>query len=181
MNEERYEELADKFESCIDAHVEYETEHEDAGDAYSHLPREGGWDYGNGRDRLVAFLEEHELPTDESLIDELEEWLLDDCPIRPGHIFDRVSDSAFWVDSYAVGEVEDQYCLPDLARALDIDESEALAFAAMAMGDNRFCLRDNGDGGVLSYTSTDAVWVFEAPLSDIKERIQWWVEAQEEN
>ena len=69
--------------------------------------------------------------------------------------------------------MEDQYCLADLAGILDTDESTARRFAEMAMDDNRFCLRENGDGGVLSYTSTDAVWIYEADLEWIRERLDW--------
>ena len=172
MNKNQYEKFAEKLEKAIDWRVEYETTHEDAGSNYSHLPREGGWDYSNGPDRLLAWCEEAGIDTDRAELVEIEDEILDWCEIEPGHIFSATTPQKFIVDSYPVGEVEDQYCLPDLARLLDTDEETAREFAQLAMDDNRFCLRPNGDGGVLSYTSTDAVWVFYVNKEWIKDRLE---------
>ena len=162
MNEERYEELAEKFEALIASHVEYQTNHDDAGAGYAHLPREGGWAYHNGDDRLREWMAENEFPIPEGrdwdcLIDDV----LDDCDYEPGHIFSGgTTPEKFVVDSYEVGEIEDQYCFDDLCRVLEIDGEECSAFVALAMKDRRFCLKANGDGGVLSYTNTDDVWIY---------------------
>lgn len=173
ITEEAYDAFADVLEEAIDARVEYETSHQDAGGAYSNLPREGGWDYSNGDDRLKAFLDAHDIRLAPSEFESLVESILDDCEIRPVHMFHSPADHEFTVDSYAVGEVEDQYCLPDLARLLGTDEDTAKAFAEMAMEDRRFCLRPNGDGGVLSYTSTDAFWQFYVDVDWVRERVGW--------
>lgn len=174
ITEEKYEELAETFEAAIDSHVEYETEHADAGSNYSHLPREGGWDYSNGEDRLREWIKENDLTIPkgdnwDDLVDEVLDW----CEIEPGHVFSGgTTKEKFIVDSYPVGEIEDQYCLPDLANLLDISEDETREFVALAMEDHRFCLRENGDGGVLSYTSTDAVWIFYIDRKWITSRLE---------
>jgi hypothetical protein len=176
MKEARYEELADMLEKSIDWRVEYETKHDDAGAAYSHLPREGGWSYHNGLERLKGWIESNgiEVPTGFDW-DELENEVLDWCEYEPGHIFSGgTTPSKFIVDSYPVGEVEDQYCLGDLARLLETDEGETREFARLAMKDNRFCLRPNGDGGLLSYTNTDAVWIYYVD----KEWVLDWIDNQ---
>jgi len=162
MKDERYQELADILESAIDSRVEYETENQDAGNAYSHLPREGGWSYSNGLDRLKAWVKEAGIETPQWLDWEaLEDEVLDWCEIEPGHIFSGgTSPNKFVVESFPVGEVEDQYCLSDLADILETNEDEAREFADLAMDDRRFCLRRQRDGGFLSYTNTDSVWVF---------------------
>lgn len=162
MTREQYETLADIFEESIEAQVEYATEHDDAGSNYSNLPREGGWDYSDGDQRLKEWMEGNEfaIPTDSAwdyLVDEVLDW----CDIAPGHIFSAgTTRDKFVVDSYAVGEVESQYSFHDLCDRLELRADECTEFVQLAMNDNKFCLRDNGDGGVLSYTNTDATWVF---------------------
>lgn len=168
ITEEQYEEMADKLETAIDSQTEYACEHIDAGNAYAHLFREGGWAYNNGSDRLKAWLlDHHGITLTESQFEELEDEALDWCDMEPnskspwtiGHIFSSGMDkNRFIVDSFAVGEVETQFCLSDLANMLGTEEETAREFSARAMEDNRFCLRENGDGGFLSYDNTDATW-----------------------
>ena len=160
LDKEKYERFADIFEASIDERVDYECNHDDAGGNYSHLPRDGGWIYSNGDDRLKAWLKENDIkpPAD---FDRFADDVLDQFEIEAGHIFSNPEGSgSFVVDSFPVGEVEDQYCIEDLASLLETDIETAKQFAIMAMDDNRFCLNENGDGGLLSYTSTDATWNF---------------------
>jgi hypothetical protein len=174
MNKEKYENLANQFESMIDSRVEYECSNDDAGSSYSHMPREGGFLYHNGEERFREWLKVNGLVANENsewdgLIDDLLDW----CEIEAGHTLDGgTTDEKFVIDSYPVGEVEDQYCLPDLASALEITEEEALEFVKLAKEDRRFCLRDNGDGGVLSYTSTDAVWQMTVDKEWVSDRVE---------
>ena len=159
MKSETYEGLAATLEIAIDAHVDYETGHEDAGSNYSHLPREGGWVYNNGPERLLKWCRTNGVEITPEEIEALEDEVLDWCDIEPGHMFSNPEmEGKFVVDSYPVGEVEDQYCIGDLSALLGVEEAEALEFVAIAMEDRRFCLRPNGDGGILSYTNTDACW-----------------------
>ena len=161
ITEEQYKEMADKLETAIDSQTEYACEHIDAGNSYSHMFREGGWAYNNGSDRLKAWLlDHHGITLTESQFEELEDEVLDWCDMEPGHIFSSGTDkNRFIVDSFAVGEVETQFCLSDLANMLETEEETAREFSARAMEDNRFCLRENWSGAcVLSYVDTDATW-----------------------
>ena len=182
VEDEIYQELADRFESIIDSEVEYACEHDDAGSAYSHLPREGGWFYHCGPMRLRCFLNDHEIELNDEGFDQLVDELLDDCEIIPGHIFSSQRENEFLIDSYPVGEVESQFCLGDLASMLDITREEAGDFVALAMDDNRFYLKENtccGDpDGVLSYTNTDSVWLCQVDVEWIKQRVEWIKEGQ---
>lgn len=182
MTKEKYSELTDVFEGEIDRHVEYETTNQDAGDAYSHLAREGGWAYTNGLDRLKQWMSENKIDVPNGFDwDDLEDEVLDWHEMEAGHVFSGGSDSnRFVIDSYAVGEVEDQFCIADLARLLDISDVEAREFAKLAMNDNRFCLKDNYGDGVLSYTNTDAVWIAYVSKEWVIERVEWQREALEE-
>ena len=122
--------------------------------------------------RLKAWLKENELTIPEEDFESFVDDVLDWCNINPGHMFSNPEmNGDFVVDSYPVGEVEDQYCIEDLASLLDTDTSTAKEFAVMAMKDNRFCLKPTGDGGVFSYTYTDAVWNFTIDVEWAKDRI----------
>ena len=172
INEKQYKKLAEKLEQAIYCQVDYECTHEDAGGNYAHLPREGGWSYSNGDERLKSWLKENNLPMPKDW-DRFTDDVLDWCNIEPGHIFSNPEGQGkFTVDSYPVGEVEDQYCLYDLAALLEVDPDTTVKFAAMAMDDNRFCLRENGDGGLLSYTNTDAAWFFTIDKQWAKDQLE---------
>tara|TARA_R110000772_G_scaffold141371_1_gene251002 strand:- start:707 stop:1225 length:519 start_codon:yes stop_codon:yes gene_type:complete len=171
MKNERYQKLAVILQTAIDSRVEYETEHEDTGGNYSHMIREGGWSYSNGPDRLKAWLKENELPNSKEFIESIEDDLLDWCECEPGHIFSNgTTKEKFIVDSYPVGEVEIQFCLPDLARILDTEEDEAREFSTLA--ENDFCLRPENDGGFLAYENTDSTWRFFITRDWVKDRIE---------
>jgi hypothetical protein len=173
MKAERYEELTELLQTAIDVQVEYETEHDDSGANYSHLIREGGWSYSNGPDRLKEWLAENELPNSKEFIESIEDDLLDWCEYEPSHIFsDGTTKEKFIVDSYAVGEIEMQFCLTDLATVLDTTEDEAREFSKMAQPENDFCLRPERDGGFLAYENTDAVWRFFITPTWVKDRIE---------
>tara|TARA_R110000772_G_scaffold141536_3_gene251215 strand:- start:831 stop:1382 length:552 start_codon:yes stop_codon:yes gene_type:complete len=172
MTSERYEELAEVLQAAIDSQVDYATEHEDAGGNYSHMIREGGWSYSNGPDRLKEWLEENGLPSDKDFIESIEDDLLDWCEMEPGHIYGNgTTKDKFIIDSYTVGEIEMQFCLPDLANILDIEEDEAKEFSAKAQDKNDFCLRPENDGGFLAYENTDSTWQFFIDVEWIKTRI----------
>jgi hypothetical protein len=173
MKAERYKELAEILQTAIDAQVDYATEHEDAGANYSHLIREGGWSYSNGPDRLKEWLAENELPNSKEFIESIEDDLLDWCEYESGHIFSGGTTAGkFIVDSYAVGEIEMQFSLPDLVTVLDTTEEEAREFSKMAQSGNDFCLRPEKDGGFIAYENTDAVWQFFITPAWVKDRIE---------
>ena len=86
--------------------LEYEETHEDAGDAYSHMPREGGFDYGDGPKRLVEFCKEHDIPGNAESVADV---VLDNFRMVPGHMFstDIFNNwDIFVVDSYHIQEHE---------------------------------------------------------------------------
>jgi hypothetical protein len=175
MTKQRYDQLSDQFASLIDRRVKYETTHEDVGDAHSHLAREGGWDHGNGLDRLKEWMSENKIDVPNSFDwKSFEDEVLDWHEMEPGHIFSGGSDSSrFVIDSYLVGEIEIQHEVVDVADALEISDAEADVFLDMAMDDNRFCLRDNYGDGVFSYVDTDSVWIACVSKDWILERIDW--------
>ena len=172
MKSKRYHELAKKLQSSIDSQVEYETENNDAGGNYAHMIREGGWSYSNGPDRLKEWLKENELPYDPEFLESIEDDLLDWCEMESGHIFSRdTTKEKFLVDSYAVGEIEMQFCLLDLVNLFDIEEEEAKEFSTLAQSENDFGLSPQADGGFLAYENTDSTWRFYITRDWVKTRI----------
>jgi hypothetical protein len=172
MKEERYEELADQFEKMIDAQVEYQESHDDAGDSYSHCPRDGGWAYNDNEARLEEWIEENGIDVGDLDLDTLGYLALDNFEMVPGHMFGHNgSNSDFVVDSYPVGEVESQFCFDD-KWAIDaigcVDSDEMREFAKLANEDSRFCLTVD-DWNILSYTATDCAWYAVVSVESFKE------------
>ena len=173
MTTERYDEFADKLESAIETQVEYECEHKDAGDEYSHMFREGDWLYSNGLERFTEWLLEfHSLTIPGDQLEHMEDEILDWCNMEPCHIFSGGTDkNKFVVGSFAVEEVESQFDIPMLIELLECTEEECKEFIILALEDNRFCLhKDNG--GILAYTSTDAVWQGTVNIEWVKDRLE---------
>jgi len=178
MKSEIYEELADKLETAIEWQVEYESSHDDAGGEYACcLP--DACAYNNAEKRLAKYLETHGVEYDaETILKELLNW--DQYEIHAGHIF---TDSRFdylgegnyrgpqpylILDSFPVGEVHVQFCLPDLASMLEVDEQSAREFSAIAIDDRRFCCRRETDGGLLCFENTDSVWYYVVSMETIE-------------
>mgnify|MGYP003150614117 CR=1 FL=1 len=172
ITKDRYEQLADSLEEAINSHVEYCEGHEDAGDGYSHLPREGCWTYGNGDERLADYIEEHEIETNGLDIDTIADLVLDNFEMQSGHTLGHHGNqSDFVIDSFPIGEIEDQYCFDDYERLGFKDEDEMRAFAGIAKDDNRFCLHIS-DYCILAYTGTDAVWYAIIGMDALQELIK---------
>jgi hypothetical protein len=87
---------------CADQ-LEYEESHRDAGDAYSHMPRES-W-CKESEARLQEELARHEIDTQGLDIDALSDMALDLFEMRSGHIFGPYRDGII-IDAYPVQEIE---------------------------------------------------------------------------
>lgn len=155
--------IQDAIQAELDWRVNYESEHQDAGDNYSHLPKEGSWDYSNGNDRLLAFIAENEINTSGLDIDCLSDLVLDNFKMESGHIFSGSTDGVFNVDSFPVGEIEAQI---DYAQIKEITGYRLTAKRAKKLGFNH-CSYDC----LLAYESTDAVWLAVISASELQELI----------
>ena len=147
--------INEAIETILTSHVEYETEHVDAGDAYSHLPREGGWMYHNGLDRLKAWMVENDITT--TLDDEtLEELVLDNLEMETGHSLTSPSGDTFSIDRFGVEEVECEISFTELSEmtGLNITEGRMKAIAA-ARGAHCMTI---GNDSLLAYEVTDSTW-----------------------
>lgn len=147
----------------LNARLEYETEHKDAGDNYSHLPREGGWRYNNGDSRLAEFMEENEIDTKGLDIDHIADLVLDNFKMESGHIFSGQKDDVFTVDSFPVGEIEAQ---------IDYDYiADATGYRLTKKRAKTLGLDHANDDNLLAYESTDSVWFAVIAADEIQELI----------
>lgn len=107
--EARVEALAEKINELMSARLEYAETHKDAGDAYTHLPREGSWDYGNGDQRLAGWMRRVGIDSRGLEIEEVADLVLDNFRMEPGTILDPThnDDDLFLVDSFQVGEIDE--------------------------------------------------------------------------
>ena len=151
MNEDAYNAWLESLLEVIDLQEDYETQHQDAGDNYAHMVREG-WS-STDEARLNAWLLTwiQLLPPVEDLdLDDLIEAMLSYFEPRPGHIFGRGSDqNKFVLASYPVGEIEIE--IPDRL------DSETSKFAQRALDEREICGKIFGDD-LYIYRHTDAVW-----------------------
>lgn len=149
-HEERAAELTEKIDAEMRARLDYAETHKDAGDAYTHLPREGGWSYSNGDDRLAGYMRRTGVDAKGLGIEEVSDLVLDNFRMEPGTIIDPTHgrDDLFLVDSFPVTEIEEQIYLSDLDKdATDAEWAEAKGRAEAHFSDND-----------MAYMTSDRVW-----------------------
>ncbi len=147
--EARVEALTEKLDALLEARLEWAETHKDAGDAYTHLPREGTWDYNNGDQRLAGWMRRVGIDPRGLEIEEISDLVLDNFRMEPGTILDPThnDDDLFLVDSFPVGEIEEQVRFAELdPTATEADWAEAKRAAAAHF---------NGDR---AYLASDRVW-----------------------
>jgi hypothetical protein len=147
--EARIEALSEKLDALMEARLEYAETHKDAGDAYTHLPREGSWDYGNGDRRLAGWMRRVGIDPRGLEIEEISDLVLDNFRMEPGTILDPThnDDDLFLVDSFPVGEIEEQINFAEIDPTATAAEWEDAKMASRAHFD-----QDRG------YLSSDRVW-----------------------
>jgi len=152
----------------LDSQMDDATTHTDAGNAYAHLPREGGWSYHNGLDRLKAFMVENDIET--SLDDEtLEDLVLDNFEMVPGYTICATSRDVFSIDRYAIVEVETQIEFTELEEltGLNITEGRMKAIGELS---REHCLTVDKDS-LLAYEVTDCTWDAVISAGELEELI----------
>ena len=173
----RIESIVNLINELDQLNVEYQTEHQDAGDNYAHLPREGGFCYGNGETRLKEYLQQNfecsdfECSDFESIdFDELCEFVLDNFEMVSGNIYGYIGkNSSFTVVSFEVGEVENQIEINHLKNATGLNvTSKRLEIIKNHRGLDSH-MGYIGGQSMLTYTNTDNVWYAAANENEILE------------
>lgn len=100
--------LNEFLENYINEYQEYQETHTDAGNNYSHMPREGSWCYNNCDDRLKTFIIDKEIDTKELDFDTISDLVLDNFAMVSNHMFSSIKEDVFYIASYPVGEIENQ-------------------------------------------------------------------------
>ena len=145
----RIEALTEKLDELLAIRLDHAETHEDAGNAYAHLPREGTWDYNGGDRRLFDWMRRGGIDSRGLEIEEISDLVLDNFRMTPGTILDPThgDDDLFLVDSFPIGEIEEQVGLSDLGATASPEDWEAAKAASSA--------HFKGD---LAYLASDRVW-----------------------
>lgn len=145
----RVEALTEKLDALLEGKLEEAETHPTAGDAYTHLPREGGWDYNDGDRRLAGWMRRVGIDPRGLEIEEISDLVLENFRMEPGSIEDPThrDDDLFLVDSFPVGEVSFELKLSELDADATAEEWAEAKRAARA----HF-------RGELATVSSDRVW-----------------------
>lgn len=147
--EARVEALTELIDAHVAEAVERAETSEIEGDAYTHLPREGGWAYTNGDRRLAGWLLRTGVDRRGLGLEEIADLVLDHFRMTPGSILDPTAhdEELFLVDSYPVGEVSVPLQRERIAPEADPAEwADALRAAEAHVS------------GETGYLSSDQVW-----------------------
>jgi hypothetical protein len=143
------EALTEKLDEALATRLEQAETHPTAGDAYTHLPREGGWAHNNGDKRLAGWMRRTGIDPQGLEIEEISDLVLDNFRMEPGSTLDPThgDDDLFLVDSFPVGEVELQINLTDIDPTASPEDWAEAKIAAQAHFD-----------GDRAYLTSDRVW-----------------------
>jgi len=145
----RVEALTELIDAHLKERVEQAETSETAGDAYTHLPREGGWAYSNGDRRLAGWLLRTGVDRRGLGLEEIADLALDHFRMVPGSILDPTAhnEDLFLVDSFPVGEVSVPLSREALAPGADPEEWASALRACEAHVVN-----------ATGYVTSDQVW-----------------------
>lgn len=162
------QEITDFINQAIDSHQEYRESHKDAGDVYTHLPREGGWFYHNCDDHLKAFIAVNKVDTKGLDGETLAELVLDNFEMASKHTLSSVDHSVFTIDSYPVQEIELQ---------LEINMIKQQTGLNVTPKRLEIISRSNREGWnvdkdhISTYSPSDVMWCAQISASDLQELI----------
>ena len=196
MEDKRREAIKEALEQIEQSSEEYHCTHEDSGSNYAHLVAEGY--HADQYDRLLQEIKDSEMMFSADINkDDLSkitvEWieehlqdLIDDPEMRPGHIFVPSYTDVFVVDSFPVGEIEEQIEFTTMIEIVERDygiivTKEEIKEVIQEDGSCASLDRWNEDSDhFYMYIDTDAVWYAVIPVSLVEEKIKEFFEEQEE-
>lgn len=155
----QYEELLEIIKQLNDHYHNYVTEHEDSGDCYAHLVSEN-WYQGSFQDEQIKTRLEH-------LCIKLSNSEFDDLTTKLKHRgnWEMVSGSMFYptytdgiyIESYSIGEVENQIEVKALAD--EVGTKHIVPLLRKVEKDGYHCIRYTpGRDCFETYQATDSVW-----------------------
>lgn len=160
----QYEALVAEISARTTWAVEYQTEHTDAGDNYSHLLLEGGWAYNNCDEKVNDRLFELGIELTPEQLESVTQHICDFglWEMEPDNMYSTCGRSAGLVlDSYPLQEIEEQIEV----ESLEVESSFLVPLLRKAAGDRRLCIRYTpGRDCFESYEATDSCWT--AVISD---------------
>ena len=188
MEDNKREAIETTLQQIEEWSEEYHCTHEDSGSNYAHLVAEGY--HPDQSERLLQEIQDSETMfsgeinrddlnklTVEWIQEELQD-LIDDPEMRPGHIFVPSYTDAFIVDSFPVGEIEEQIEFTTMIETIERDHGITVTREDIkqVIQEDRSCAtldrwNENSDHFYM-YINTDAVWYAVIPVSLVEERIK---------
>lgn len=155
-----------KAQDLVDARYDYETNHPDAGDAYSHLAAEGDFDYHNGTERLAEYCAENGIDITGLDLDRIAEDVIFWGEMVPGTAYD--ARKRFLVASYAVGEIEEQVDASDLGARF----TPAIIDLLNRQTDAYWVAQDNGETALFYIVANDRYWDHVCELEQVRNVVE---------
>jgi len=188
MEENKRQAIETTLQQIEEWSEEYHCTHEDSGSNYAHLVAEGY--HSDQYDRLLQEIKDSETMfsgdidrddlsklTVEWIQEELQD-LIDDPEMRPGHIFVPSYTDAFIVDSFPVGEIEEQIEFTTMIETIERDHGISVTREDIkqVIQEDQSCAtldRWNEDSDhFYMYINTDSVWYAVIPVSLVEEKIK---------
>ena len=106
LTDEQIESLEETIIAAAEGYYQFETEHDGALDAYTHLPYEGDWQYHNVDQIVVKMIKElFDITIPKDMVESFGEECLERIEWRFGHTFSCQPDQ---LGGFPIGEVECQ-------------------------------------------------------------------------
>lgn len=160
---------------CDETYLEYEEKHGDAGAAYTHCVVES-WQNGYAKRTFIDYVKEHIDCTQGELAELVKRFDAWSFEMEPSHIFGCSvdPDKGIVIDSYDLGEVENQHEVNVIAEELECEPDDVRELVKQAKAEHDFCIgsiyRDNFET-FETYQATDAVWMAVVPRSWIDDTL----------
>jgi hypothetical protein len=182
INPELKKAISDYITKCDESHLEYETEHSDAGDAYIHCVMEDKRNWGTTFEEYVKqeFPELDEQAI-EWLLGEFDEW---DFEMKPGHrftSFEPAEGCCIWFA--AIEEVENQIEVSRIAEEFDCSKAEVCEIIRWLKNEGHHCIRcdyiEREHGTFETYQATDCCWFAVISREWFADKIEEYYDEQE--
>lgn len=162
LTEEQADKVAEYLNGIIDQQTEYAESHEDAGNDYSHMPRES-WVHDQ---ELKQFMADNQIGYRGLDLDQVSDLYLDNFEMVSNHMFSSTDSKVFSPFSYPVGQVEIQIELSTVANELEVTVEQLIDVLV-----TRFNLREPACDTAELYGNSDMFWTAEMSAYALQELI----------
>lgn len=150
--DEQRDDLIAAINELTESAVEYETEHEDAGNNYSHMPAESWTEDDDSR--LIAQLKDHGIDCKGLDADQLSDIALEIFTMESGHMFSNMESDSIVIAAYPIQEIETQIDYESIDCGIAVNQNHVTQIAS----DCDSYIGSTNATDCLVYQTTDCVW-----------------------